>query len=89
MTDRWEPTEAELRAVIVNYCFSAGPHDPEQSYGCPECRAAFAKELRLVGPMIAARALREAAASFVVNVDDPIPSVSAWLRARADAMEAP
>jgi len=65
-TQKWGPTEAELRAVITDYCSDAGPHDdPEQSYGCEEggcpiCRVAFTKELALVGPLIAARGLRQA-----------------------------
>jgi hypothetical protein len=105
-TQPWEPTEAELVAVIADYCKSAGPHDPEQSYGCPEggcadCRIAFADELRRVGPMIAARALREAAEDLrgawlgplraEGNMDALIAmeDASGWLTMRAAEMDPP
>lgn len=103
VTPQWEPTEAEVEALIADYCASAGPHDPEQSYGCPEggcadCRTAFTDELRRVGPMIAARALREAAESLRGLAVEHFGSLASYVRlgdaitrlgARAAALETP
>jgi len=60
---KWEPTplevNADLRAPMCVRCEDMDIYDrsPES---CPECAA---NRLALVGPMIAARALREAAAT--------------------------